>query len=59
MYKNKRERGKDIKLAADVVQADRVGLRNFLRAVNARREKRYLLPLALPELLVVPGKVRA
>ena len=53
------ERGKDIKLAADVVQADRVGLRNFLRAVNARREKRYLLPLALPELLVVPGKVRA
>ncbi|KIP07604.1 hypothetical protein PHLGIDRAFT_413549 [Phlebiopsis gigantea 11061_1 CR5-6] len=53
------ERGKDVRLAADVVQADRVGLRNFLRTVNARREKQRLPPLALPDLLGAPGQTHA
>lgn len=51
------ERGKDVKLAVDVVRADRVALRNFLRKVNARRQTQHLPPLALPELILSPTKI--
>ncbi|GJE99675.1 hypothetical protein PsYK624_159460 [Phanerochaete sordida] len=53
------ERGKDVKLALSVQQADRLALRNFLRAVNARRLARGLPPQDLPELVVGVSRVRA
>ena len=53
------ERGKDVKLPAAVVQADRIALRNFLRTINGRRQLQQLPPLVLPDLAVVPRTSRA
>ncbi|KAI0338726.1 hypothetical protein BDW22DRAFT_670595 [Trametopsis cervina] len=46
------ERGRDNKLPLSVLQADRVALRNLLRAVNIRRQQKWLAPLDLPDLAV-------
>lgn len=46
------ERGKDNKIPLSVLQADRVALRNLLRVVNTRRERKRLTPLELPSLTV-------
>jgi hypothetical protein len=46
------ERGKDVKLSVDVLQTDRIALRNFLRIINGRRQLRLLPPLTLPELMI-------
>lgn len=53
------ERSKDVKLPFDVLQADRIALRNLLRSVNNRRQVRRLPPFPLPELLVPPPRIRA
>lgn len=46
------ERGKNNKLPLSVLQADRVALRNLLRAVNLRRQANGLAALDLPDLAV-------
>lgn len=46
------DRGKDNKIPLSVLQADRVALRNLLRAVNGRREAKQLVPLELPALTI-------
>ena len=46
------ERGKNNKLPLSVLQADRVALRNLLRAINNRRQPKGLTALDLPELTV-------
>ncbi|EKM51062.1 uncharacterized protein PHACADRAFT_165687 [Phanerochaete carnosa HHB-10118-sp] len=51
------ERGKGVKLTPNVLQADRVALRNFLRTINGRRQLQHLLPLVLPELPVTPASI--
>lgn len=53
------ERGKDVKLSPDVLQADRIALRNFLRVINGRRQQEGMALLALPELPVPSTPTRA